>query len=186
MKKLVVSLVLMLGLALFQCQAQKASVSMNIASLADFGTLNMEASYALAQHWSVNAGMRYNPFTLSGGADDGPRQHRQRTLAAGARFWPWHVYSGWWAAAKAQWQEYNLGGFVSPQTREGDRLGAALSMGYSYMLSEHLNLETGVGFWGGSDTYTLYSCPSCGRIVDRGNATFLLLDEVLLALKYVF
>ena len=83
--------------------AQNASVSTNLAGYAQWGTMNCEASYAVARHWSLTAGLRYNPFTYSGGVDDGAREFRQRAVALGARFWPWHIYSGWWLAAKAQY-----------------------------------------------------------------------------------
>ena len=166
--------------------AQNAAVSTNLAGYANFGTLNCEASWAVARRWSLTAGVRYNPFTFSGGAGEGNRQVRQRTFAVGTRFWPWHIYSGWWLAARAQYQEYNIGGFVSPETREGDRYGGALSTGYTYMLGPHFNLEAGAGVWAGQDRYTLYSCPTCGRTLDKGNQTFVMLNEILLGLSYVF
>lgn len=166
--------------------AQKVAVSTNLAGLANWGTLNCEGSWAVARHWSLTAGLRYNPFTFQGGADDGTRQLRQRTFALGTRYWPWHIYSGWWLSAKAQYQEYNIGGFSSPETREGDRFGAALGGGYTYMLSRHFNLEAGAGAWAGMDRYTLYACPTCGRTLDKGNRKFLMLNEVLLGLTYVF
>lgn len=166
--------------------AQNASLSTNLAAYAQFGTLNCEASYALARHWSLTAGMRYNPFTFSGGAEDGARQLRQRTVAVGTRYWPWHIYSGWWLAAKAQYQEYNFGGFRTPETQEGDRVGGGLTAGYTYMIGPHFNIEAGAGVWAGEDWYTRYACPSCGRTLDKGNRKFLMLNEVLLGLTYVF
>lgn len=167
--------------------AQNVALSTNLAGLANFGTMNLEASMSVARHWTVNAGVRYNPFSFGGGEDgNGGRQYRQRSVNAGARYWPWHIYSGWWAAAKAQYQEYNTGGFYSPETREGDRYGAGLSLGYSHMLGTHFNVEIGAGLWGGMDNYVLYSCPTCGRILERGNATFVMLNEVLLSLSYIF
>lgn len=166
--------------------AQNASLGTNLAGYANFGTLNCEASLGVARRWSVTAGLRYNPFTFPGGAQGGPREFRQRTVALGTRFWPWHIYSGWWLAAKAQYQEYNVGGFVSPETREGDRVGGALSAGYTYMIGPHFNVEAGAGVWAGRDWYTLYSCPSCGRTLDKGNAKFLMLNEILLGVTYVF
>lgn len=87
---------------------------------------------------------------------------------------------------KAQYQEYNRGGISSPETREGDRFGAGLSGGYTYMLGRHFNIEAGAGVWGGADKYTVYSCPTCGRTLDKGNKTFVMLNEVLLSLTYVF
>ena len=166
--------------------AQNASLSTNLASYAQLGTLNCEASYAVARHWSLTAGMRYNPFTFSGGVDGGARQLRQRTVSLGTRYWPWHIYSGWWMAAKAQYQEYNFGGIASPQTREGDRVGGGIGAGYTYMLGPHFNIEAGAGIWAGQDWYTLYACPTCGRTLDRGDRRFLMLNEVLLGLTYVF
>ena len=186
MKVCVAVSALLLASACVPAFAQQASVSTNLAGLANWGTLNCEASYAVARRWSLTAGLRYNPFTYPGGADDGVRQFRQRTLALGTRYWPWHIYSGWWLSAKAQYQEYNIGGFVSPETREGDRIGAALGGGYTYMLGPHFNLEAGAGVWAGRDWYTLYACPVCGRTLDKGNRKFLMLNEVLLGLTYVF
>ena len=181
-------LALSLAILLFpvSVHAQNASLSTNLAGYAQLGTLNCEASYAVARHWSLTAGLRYNPFTFSGGAEDGNRQFRQRTVALGTRFWPWHIYSGWWLAAMAQYQEYNIGGFVSPETREGDRVGGALSTGYTYMLGPHFNIEAGTGIWAGRDWYKRYSCPTCGRTIDQGKRTFVMLNEVLLGLSYVF
>ena len=93
--------------------AQNASLGTNLAGYANFGTLNCEASYAVARRWSITAGLRYNPFTYSGGVEEGPREFRQRTVALGTRYWPWHIFSGWWLAAKAQYQEYKSGGFFA-------------------------------------------------------------------------
>ena len=63
-------LALSLAILLFpvSVHAQNASLSTNLAGYAQLGTLNCEASYAVARHWSLTAGLRYNPFTFSGGA----------------------------------------------------------------------------------------------------------------------
>ena len=66
--------------------AQNVALSTNLAGYAFLGTMNLEASYALAQHWSVNAAMRYNPFTF--GSEDSTVQMRQQAYALGARYWP--------------------------------------------------------------------------------------------------
>ena len=114
------------------------------------------------------------------------REGLEALFAAGARFWPWHVYSGWWLGAKAQYQEYNRGGIRSALTEEGDRVGAGLSAGYSYMLLPHLNLDFGLGVWGGYAWYTSYACPVCGLTTDRGGKGFILPSDLLLSLTYVF
>ncbi len=164
--------------------AQEWSVSTNVAGLAELGTFNIEASYGVQQHWSVNAGARYNPFTFQ--SSRGQFQTKQRTISVGSRWWPWHIWSGWWVAAKTQYQEYNFGGIVSDRTEEGDKVGVSLGAGYTYMLHPHLNIEFGLAGWTGYKWYTVYACPRCGAITDSGAKAFVLPDEIILSLSYVF
>lgn len=166
--------------------AQELSLSTNVMSYLDFGTLNMEASYGLSRHWSVNAGLKYNPFSFTSPKTDDIMQHRQQSIALGARYWPWHIFSGWWLAGKMQYQEYNSGGIVSKKTSEGDRFGGGLTGGYTYMLNTHLNLEFGLGLWSGYEIYTNYACPVCGAVVDSGKRVFLSPSDIILSLSYVF
>ena len=162
--------------------AQELAVSTNVVDYANFGTVNVEASYGFARHWSAVAAAKYNPFSFR----DGELLSRQRLFALGARYWPWHIYSGWWVAGKAQYQEYNTGGIVSQDTSEGDRWGASLSGGFTYMLGRHFNLDFGAGLWAGYDRYVTYACPNCGRFTGSGEKFFLLPNDIIVALTYVF
>ena len=164
--------------------AQRWTVGTNVVDYANFGTLNLEGSVAVSQHWSATAVAKLNPFHFQKNGE--PLNARQQLYGAGVRFWPWHVYSGWWAGARVQYQEYNRGGIRGPRTDEGDRVGLGLSGGYSYMLSSHLNLDVGAGLWGGYDAYTTYSCPVCGLVEERGERMFFLPNDLLVALVYVF
>ena len=166
--------------------AQKASVSTNLLDYACLGTFNIEASYTLSRHWSLTAGVKYNPFTFRKGDRDRQFQYRQQSYALGVRMWPWHSLSGWWFASKLRYQEYNHGGLMSRETYEGDRAGAGLYAGYTYMLSRHFNVEFGVGLWGGHDWYRKYSCPVCGLTVKDGRRWFILPDDVMISFAYVF
>ena len=65
-------------------KAQNIALSTNVAGYAFLGTMNMEASYGVAQHWSLNAGVKYNPFTF--GQEETRILARQQTYALGARF----------------------------------------------------------------------------------------------------
>ena len=167
-------------------RAQKFSLSVNLLECASLGTMNLDASYAVGRHWSVTAGARYNPFTYHKGDPDRQFQARQQSYSAGVRVWPWHIMSGWWFAAKGRWQEYNIGGIMSRSAREGDRIGGGLYAGYALMLSSHLNIEFGLGLWAGTDMYKVYSCPVCGVTLDVGNKFFILPDDVMISLAYVF
>ena len=104
---------------------------------------------------------------------------------AGARWWPWHVYSGWWVGADARYTLYNVGGILKRSTEEGDAAGAGLYGGYSIMLSEWWNLDLGVGLWGGWKRYTRYACPLCGVITEQGEKGFILPDARV-AVQFIF
>ena len=166
--------------------AQKLSVSTNLLDYACLGTLNADMSYAFSRHWSLTAAARFNPFTFR--KEDPQRQFqlRQQSYAAGVRLWPWHIWSGWWFASKLRWQEYNWGGIISGKTSEGDRLGAGLYAGYTHMLAPHLNIEFGLGVWSGADFYRTYSCQTCGLTLSQGMRFFVLPDDIMISLAYVF
>lgn len=167
-------------------EAQTVSLSTNLLDYACLGTLNADVSYSLSRRWSVTAGARYNPFTFRKGDPDKQFQLRQQSYSLGARLWPWHTWSGWWFAGKLRYQEYNSGGIRSLETREGDRFGAGLYAGYTYMLTSHLNIEFGLGMWSGMDVYRCYSCPVCGVTLESGKTHFILPDDIMISLAYVF
>ena len=164
--------------------AQKISLSTNLLSYANLGTMNAEVSFAIARRWTIAGSAKYNPFTF--GKDEKEFRVRQRAVFTGVEFWPWHVYSGWWMQVMAGCQEYNYGGFGSRSTVEGYRLGMVLAAGYSYMISSHLNVEFGLGGWGGLDRFTRYSCQVCGLTEDSGKKFFLLPSDAILSFCYVF
>lgn len=175
--------------------AQNYSLAANAGDMLELGTLGLEASVGLSQHWSATAGAKFNPWTFRSkdtynGLYNDPNpdqmQDRRQQYSLGARFWPWHVFSGLWIGGKAQYEEYNRGGLLNDRTTEGDAFGGALSGGYSLMIRDNINLDFGVGLWGGWTKYTTYNCPSCGTVLDKGSKMFLLPNEVILAFVYIF
>lgn len=154
--------------------AQIVGLSTNLAEYVEGGTLNVEASMGFSRHWSVDAGVAYNPYYYNA---------RQRSISIGGKFWPWHVYSGWWMSGKARWQEFNENRTLN---NEGDRWGPSISGGYSRILGKHFNLDIGLGIWGGYEVYTTYACEKCGRFIDEGSRFFILPDDITIALTYIF
>ena len=170
----------------FVSHARRFTVSTNLLGYAELGTLNAEASYAVSRRWSLTAGARYNPFIYNKGDALRQFQYKQQSYSIGVRMWPWHTWSGWWLSTKVRYQEYNTGGIFSQDTYEGDRVGMGLYAGYTLMVSRHFNVEFGLGAWGGVDMYTKYSCPVCGLTVGKGKKGFLLPDDVMISVVYVF
>ena len=189
--------------------AQTWAVAVNAADAIDLGTISVEGSAAVSQHWSLHAGAKVNPWTfnrhntwngLFSEPDPDQKQSRKQVYAVGARWWPWNVYSGWWVGGKAQYQEYNRGGLRLPigvgndrigfgndgGAEEGDAFGAALSGGYSLMLKEHWNLDFGLGVWGGWTKYRKYEYPENGKLIEQGQKWFFLPNEVILSVVYIF
>ena len=169
-----------------RAESGRFSISTNLLDYVKLGTLNVDASCAVSRHWSILAGVRYNPFIFNEGEPQKQFQYKQRSFSAGARWWLWHCGSGWWFAGKIRYQEYNVGGIVSSRTEEGDRGGFGLYAGYAYMLTPYLNLELGLGMWGGRSWYKLYSCPTCGITLDSGTTWFARPDDIMMSLVYVF
>ena len=185
LRKLSACVAVLLLAALPEAGARKFSISTDRLGCANLGTVNLDASYAVARRWSLTAGVRYNPFTFRQGRSD-QFQYRQQSYSLGTRVWPWHIWSGWWFAGKMRYQEYNFGGILSPETEEGDRVGAGLYAGYTHMLTPWLNIEFGAGFWAGRAYYSKYSCPTCGYTLESGRKWFLLPDDFIISLVYVF
>ncbi len=186
MRRFILIIAGLLVLASAECRAQRFSLSTNFLEWASLGTMNVEGSYSISRRVSLTAGARYNPFTFRRANPERQFQLRQQSYSLGVRMWPWHAGAGWWLAGKGRYQEYNFGGIVGRKTREGDRAGLGLYAGYTHMLSSRLNLEFGLGVWGGLDFYKLYSCQVCGITLDQGRKGFLLPDDVMISLVYVF
>ena len=168
-----------------ESHAQRFNISTNLLEYVNLGTLNLDASFGVAKNWSLNAGVRYNPFSYES-AQRGVFYNRQRSLSFGARYWLWHLNSGWWLGSKLRYQEYSSGGWRSDSTEEGDRYGVGMYAGYSYMIFPHFNLDFGLGLWGGGSAYRRFSCPVCGITEAEGRRAFILPDDLLISLVYVF
>ena len=71
-------------------------------------------------------------------------------------------------------------------TTQGDRYGGGLSAGYSRMLGEHFNIDFGLGLWTGYSIYSIYQCQTCGRRLSSGSKAFVLPNDIILGINYIF
>lgn len=183
-RKIFVVFLCILGFA-FSARAQRFSVGTNAVDLLTFGTLEAEASIGVAQHWSIHVGAELNPWTWNAGNQETQLQVRQNSYWGGAKYWPWHVYSGWWWGGDVRYAVYNVGGVLKRDTVEGDAYGVGAYAGYSIMINEYWNLDLGIGLWGGATKYTRYSCPLCGARVEEGTKGFIIPDARI-AIQLIF
>jgi len=168
-----------------EARAQRFSVGTNAVDWLTLATVNAEASAAVSQHVSFHVGTELNPWTWRAGDQDRQLQVRQNSYWGGVRWWPWHVYSGWWTGADLRYSVYNGGGVIKRETEEGDAYGMGAYAGYSVMISRQWNLDLGLGLWGGWKEYTRYACPVCGVRTDSGGKVFAVPDARI-ALQLIF
>lgn len=170
------------------CSAQRTKIGLSTNALgwANYGTANLEIGVGLAQHFSVHAGARYNPWEFS--SKEGLSIRNNQTSAfVGAKWWPWYVFSGWWVGGKVQYSDFARTGIWRPALEEATRIGGGVSFGYTLMVHQNLNLEFGAGVWGGANTsYNLYCCPEHKVIRKSGKGGFFGLDDISVSLMYIF
>ena len=168
--------------------AQNWAVSTNALSWINIGTINAEASLGVSQHVSLNAGFTANPWQMNTQTYVNLK-NRQYGGYVGMKYWPWHVYSEWWVGVKAQYKNFEQVGLLSPNLTQGDAVGAGLSAGYTFMISNHFNIDVGMGLWGGRLLrYREFEGNVAveSKLVDVGPRNFTYLDNVIVALVYIF
>ncbi|MGN0202874.1 MAG: DUF3575 domain-containing protein [Candidatus Cryptobacteroides sp.] len=184
-KVISISVVLLLAMSL-SARAQKVSIATNFVDWAFFGTINVNGELALNQHFSVEAGAKYNPWTFRKSSTT-PIKNQQISASVGAKYWLWYVNTGWWMSAKLRFTDYTQTGLIWQSLDEGKSLGAGLALGYSYMLGKHFNIDLGLGLWGGRTfDYVSYHCVQCMSVEESGSKFFIRPDNIEVSLKYVF
>lgn len=186
MRKLKLALTVVSLLLATNVFAQKFAISTNIVDWGFLGTMNIEADYAVHRHVSLNADVRINPWVFRKGDEQKQFQNKMQTYAVGVRWWPWYIYSGFWAGAKLQYMEYDCGGIFKRFNEKGDAYGLGLSLGYMFIISPEFNINLGLGGWGGYRKYKRYEWTCCGPEIESGNKMFFWPNELLLSFVYVF
>lgn len=191
-------------------RAQRFAVSANMPALLT-GTISIEPSVALSSRTSLHLSLsaRSDLFRLpmpvglistlygSGGRMGfnerlswGLVQHAEMAAVSPAlRYWTKGVYNrGFFFSGYALGMLYRYGGdrFSLPQSySEGFLVGLGASVGYSYELAPHWNLEAEVGLAGAWTHYDQRYSPFHLRKADK-DRVLLLPSRVGLSLAYVF
>ncbi len=61
-----------------------------------------------------------------------------------------------------------------------------MSAGYTLLIHKSLNVDFGLGLWGGIKKYSVYACPKCGVVESEGAKGFVMPNDVIISLVYVF
>ena len=185
-RNIIIALVILLLGIPQVADAQRVSLSTNMLTWANLGTANLETSISVSRKFTVFAGAKYNPWDFRTSSQL-PLHNKQIAGYVGSRYWPWHVYSGWWVGAKAQYQYFDQAGLWSENLINGHAVGLGLSVGYSIMIGSHVNLDIGLGGWGGRVlNYTAYKDRGGIDVDTAGSRNFIFLDNVIVAFAYIF
>ena len=183
MKRFVVLLAVAAGtLCAARAEAQNMHVATNLLDYLNFGTINAEFGLSPVPKWSFYIKGRYNPFTFRTGDN---LQNRTASVAAGAKYWFWYANSGWFLNSHIGYGVYNTGGIYSGHAYEGEAASITVGCGYALMLGKKWNLDFGAGLQTGVTSYTKYSCPRCGRIMEKRSRMYLFPANVMVQLSRI-
>jgi len=175
MKKLFLVLILLFPV---MCSAQKYGIKTNIIGLAT-GSFNIEASVALSNKWTLHFPFSWNPLSI-----EENYKIKHLVLQPGARWWFWHSYTGYFIGIHVLSAIYNIG--VNDFRYQGWAAGAAVSGGYSFMLSRRWNLETEIGIGACWCEYDIYERPICGEYESSVNKLIIGPSRISIAIVYIF
>lgn len=172
----------------YSSSAQKWTVQTNLLDWLALGTINTELGMSISQHVSIVAGARYNPWELEVGDPSTLVRNQQQTAYFGVKYWSWYVNSGFWAGVKAQYINFSNTGIWREALKEGKGgIGGGLSLGYTYMLGKHFNIEASAGAWAGKfKEYHFYSSPKKQYVREEGPKTVIYPDNLAISIVYVF
>lgn len=199
MKKILLFIIAAVFSLSLRAQGQFA-ISTNFGDWAYLGTANISGAVGFGQHFSIDATAKYNPWSFYGKSNDRLLRNKQVTLSAGARIWPWTVFTEWYFGLGFQYQMYNRAGLWGKEIVEGDAYGAKFEIGYAYMFSKHWNMLFGLGGWLGGEKRTKYYDLYDYRDIKYGEVTeplkpghglpekrfFILPNEVNISIMYIF
>ena len=181
-KLLVISVFLLAGMCTSAVHAQNMHLATNLLDYANFGTINAEFGLSPYPKWSFYIKGRYNPFTFQ---INGQKQNRVASCALGTKYWFWYSNSGWFLNSNISYSVFNTGGILNGYAYEGDAYGITAGGGYALMLNKKWNLDFGVGVQTGYTSYTKYSCPRCGRIVEKKSKMYFFPSNIMVQLSRI-
>lgn len=177
----------------FNANAQNLALKTNLFYDAT-ATVNLGLEAALSPKWTLEASGNYNNWVM-------PQERRWKhwMIQPEGRYWFCNKYIGHFLGVHVHGGQYNFGNLrnnlkflwsdFSPLTEDrfqGWFLGAGVSYGYSWVLSEHWNLEFELGLGYAYAVYDRYPCAECGELLEHGDHHYLGPTKLALNLVYLF
>jgi len=165
------------GLLSVKCHAQNYSIGSSLTASA-LGSLNIEASGAISGKVSFHLPLLWTPFQLNE-----KTKLKLFALQPGARWWFWHVYSGFFAGTYATYARFNAG--IYNYRHDGYAFGVSFSGGYTKMLTRRWNIEIELGGGLFYTKYDLFLNESCGEYLSSTSNMMLVPSKVNISFVYI-
>lgn len=133
-------------------------------------TPNLQVEFRLAEHWSLQAGVGFNPFPLK---DEVIPKWRHVYAELAPRYWFCDAYTRDFVSVNIGYTHYNVAGGVYPigwmykavqsNRFQGDAILFGASYGWQFPISPHFSIELEGGVDAGFTWYDRFECVHCGK-----------------------
>lgn len=142
-------------------------------------TPNIQLEFRLNDHWSLQAGVGFNPFPID---DVVIPKWRHLSVDLAPRYWFCRTFSRDFVSFNLAYAHYNVAGGMYPvgwlykpvqsNRFQGDALMAGVSYGWSRTISQHFSIELEGGVDGGWTRYDKFACAHCGKLLAQEHKWF--------------
>ncbi len=163
--------------------AQEWAVKSNV--LSDLtATLNVAGELRLAEQYSVQLGVSYNPFCYSD-------NHKTKLFMVKpeARWWLSEVFYGAYVGTQLHYARFNFAGMTPVTTLrehryQGNSFGISVSGGYHWMLSTFWNIEASLAVGYMHQSYSKFGPAWNDPFIRKGHSNYIGPTQANLSLVY--
>ena len=133
-------------------------------------TPNLQLEFRLDDHWTLQAGVGFNPFPLN---DQVLPKWRHVSVEVAPRYWLCEAFTRDFVSVNIGYTHFNVAGGAYPigwmyrgvqeNRYQGDALLFGASYGWQFALSPHFSIELEGGVDAGVAWYDRYKCKHCGE-----------------------
>ena len=174
--------------------AQDIALKTNLFYGAYTYTPNLSVELGLGPRTTLDVGAGYNPWNLNG-SDTNNKKLVHLLGEIEYRYWLCEKFNGHFFGVHALGAKYNISGHELPLLfgkgskdfrYEGWAIGAGISYGYQFILSQRWNLEANIGIGYAYLDYDRYDCQKCGTQIDSAQRDYFGPTKAGISLVYTF
>ncbi|MGL5683302.1 MAG: DUF3575 domain-containing protein [Marinifilaceae bacterium] len=191
--KRITSLLILVVISAFSL-GQEVAIKTNLLYGIYTSTPNIGAEIGIGRRSTIDVGVGYNPWNLNGDRRDNKKLVHWLGQVE-YRYWLCQKFNGSFFGIHGLGSQYNISkhklpllfGKESKEYRyEGWAVGAGVSYGYQWLLSNHFNLEASIGAGYARLNYSKYNCIKCGDKIEKESKNYFGPTKATVSLIYLF